>query len=85
MREVFHLLLDNKKERRLKQILPSNLVGLEFFNNDEVNFDADTDATTELVVDAVTKLKVVKKDDIETQINKYEKSNLSKSVDRIKE
>lgn len=50
-----------------------------------MNFDADTDATTELVVDAVTKLKVVKKDDIETQINKYEKSNLSKSVDRIKE
>lgn len=33
IREVFHILLDSNRERRLKKIVPKELVGLAFFNN----------------------------------------------------
>lgn len=84
MREVFHILLDNNRERRLKKIVPKELVGLTLFNNEGCNFDTDTDETINKVMCAVTKLKTLKKEGIETQKEKFEKSKTKKNVAEFK-
>jgi len=80
MREVFHILLDNNRDRRLKRIVPKELVGLGLFNSGGCNFDNDTEETTNKVMTVVTKIKNVKREGLDILKEKYEKSKNKKNI-----
>lgn len=80
MREIFHVLLDNNRERRLKKVVPKEVVMMNIFSAEGCTFDTDTEETTNKVMSAVTKLKTIKKEAIEIQKEKFEKSKTKKNV-----
>jgi len=82
IREVFHILLDNNRERRLKRIVPKELVGLEVFNTKGCNFDNDTEETTNKVMTVVNKIKNVKREGLDILKEKYQKSKNKKNIEK---
>lgn len=84
IRDVFHILLDSNQERRLKKIVPKELVGLAFFNTNQCNFDSDDEETVNKVMTVVTKLKAIKKDGVEVLNEKYLKNKNKKNIAEYK-
>lgn len=50
MREIFHVLLDNNRERRLKKVVPKEVVMMNIFSAEGCTFDTDTEETTNKVM-----------------------------------
>jgi hypothetical protein len=84
MRELFHILLDTNRSRRIKKVVPKEVTQLALFNSEGINFDTDHDDTVNKVMTVVTKIKQIKKEDIEVQKEKFERNRHKKNVSEFK-
>lgn len=84
IRELFHILLDNNRVRRLKKVVPKEIIQLNLFNSDGNNFDIDPEDTVNKVMTVVTKIKQIKKEDILVLQEKFERNRHKKNVSEFK-
>lgn len=84
IRELFHILLDTNRVRRLKKVVPKEIIQLNLFNSDGNNFDIDPEDTVNKVMTVVTKIKHIKKEDISVLQEKFERNRHKKNVSEFK-
>jgi len=54
IRELFHILLDTNRVRRLKKVVPKEVTQLSLFNSEGINFDTDHEDTVNKVMTVLT-------------------------------